>query len=63
MYKQKFKESQQIHKDIYLYICRYIKEHRYAPSYKAKGIGRYSYQEKTERNIKGGIQKWRMVRK
>lgn len=34
MYKQKYKEGQQIHKDIYLYICRYIKEHRYAPSYK-----------------------------
>ena len=29
----------------------------------AKDIGRYSYQEKTEGNIKGGIQKWRMVRK
>ena len=29
----------------------------------AKDIGRYSYQEKTERNIKGGIQEWRMVRK
>ena len=26
MYKQKYKEGQQIHKDIYLYICRYIKE-------------------------------------
>lgn len=34
MYKQKYKEGQQIHKDIYLYICRYIKEHRYAPSYR-----------------------------
>lgn len=33
MYKQKYKEGQQIHKDIYLYICRYIKEHRYAPSF------------------------------
>lgn len=41
MYKQKYKEGQQIHKDIYLYICRYIKEHRYAPSYKeiADGVG------------------------
>lgn len=23
MYKQKYKEGQQIHKDIYLYICRF----------------------------------------
>lgn len=38
MYKQKYKEGQQIHKDIYLYICRYIKKHRYAPSYKEIGI-------------------------
>lgn len=41
MYKQKFKESRQIHKDMYLWICRYIKEHRYPPSYKeiAEGVG------------------------
>lgn len=26
MYKQKYKEGQQIHKDIYLYICRYVKK-------------------------------------
>lgn len=41
MYKQKYKEGQQIHKNIYLYICRYVKKHRYAPSYKeiADGVG------------------------